>query len=233
MPKPTFIKPVRKVNLVSEVVESLESQILAGRFSPGEDLPVEAHLCQSFGVSRTVVREAIRILSGRGLVEASQGRPTRVRPADAEHVQKTIGVFLRRSKHSLVQLVEVRRPLESEIAALAAERATAEQLHELKSANEELTRAKKIEQLIEADLRFHDLLAEATGNPVFSLLLKALVDLLRHSRRKTLARTGAQRALAGHREIYDAVRQGKPNLARAAMLRHLQWAEEDLQESKP
>jgi GntR family transcriptional repressor for pyruvate dehydrogenase complex len=233
MPKPLIIKPVRKVNLVAEVVERLESHILAGRYSSGEDLPVEAHLCASFGVSRTVVREAIRILSGRGLVEASQGRPTRVKPADAEHVQETIGVFLRRSNHSLVQLVEVRRPLESEIAALAARHATAEQLRELKSVNDELARAKNIEQLVEADLRFHDLLAEATGNPVFSLLLKALIDLLRHSRRKTLARTGPSRALAGHREIYEAVRQGKPEPARAAMLRHLQWAEEDLQENTP
>ncbi|MBN2580446.1 MAG: FadR family transcriptional regulator [Pirellulales bacterium] len=232
MHKHSLIKPLRKVNLVAEVVEHLESQILSGRYSDGQDLPVEARLSHHFGVSRTVIREAIRILSGRGLVEASQGRPTRVRPADPEHVQKTIGVFLRRGNHSLVQLVEVRRPLESEIAALAAQRATAEQLRELEAANEELARSKKIEQLVEADLCFHNLLAEATGNPVFGLLLKALVELLRRSRRKTLARTGKQRALTGHGEIYQAVRRGHPEQARAAMLRHLQRAEEDLQ-TKP
>jgi GntR family transcriptional regulator, transcriptional repressor for pyruvate dehydrogenase complex len=232
MPKHSLIKPLRKVNLVAEVVQNLESQILAGRYSAGEDLPVESLLSQSFGVSRTVIREAIRILSGRGLVEASQGRPTRVKAADAEHVQKTIGTFLHRSNHSLVELVEVRRPLESEIAALAAHRATAEQLQSLQSANDELAQTKKIDQLIAADMRFHDLLAEATGNPVFGLLLRVLANLLRSSRRETLARTGAERALAGHREIYDAVRQRKPELARAAMLRHLQWAEEDLQEEK-
>jgi len=192
-------------------------------------MPPEAKLSAKLGVPRTVIREAMRVLSARGLIEVSQGRQPRIKPADPQDIVRTLESFLQRSTHSLLHLIEVRRPLESEIAALAARRATSAQIAALEAANRRLAAAERIEARVDADMRFHDLLVEAAGNPVFILLLKALVNLMRRSRFETLSRTGVARALTGHQLILKAVQHREPEAARAAMLLHLSQAEEDLQ----
>jgi len=222
------MQPLRRTNLVDEAVEQLEAEILKKRYGPGDFLPPESRLGQTLGVSRTVVREAMRILVARGLVEVSQGRPARVRPIDASHAVRALGTFLQRGEHSLLNLTEVRRPLESEIAALAAKHATAEHIAAMVAANEQLHAATTMDGSVEADIRFHDVLAQATGNPVFGLLLRTLSDLMRQSRQETLARTGKQTALDGHRKVLDAVRRVDAVAAREAMLEHLAGAERDL-----
>ncbi len=183
------------------------------------------------GVSRTVIREAMRILGERGLVEVSQGRSPRVKPADPAHVVSSLATFLMRGDHSLLHLIEVRRPLETEIAAIAARRITPHQLEALEQAHLQLAEAKALDDRIDADLRFHELLAESTGNPVFGLLLAPLAHLMRLSRKQTLGRTGVERAIAGHEKILAAVRRGDSDSARKAMLDHLAMAEKDLANS--
>jgi len=222
---------MRRVNLVNDAVERLEQEILQKRLAPGDDLPTEHQLSQTLGVSRTVVREAMRVLIARGLIETSQGRPARVKAADPVHVVHTLGTFLQRGDHSLLSLIEVRQPLESEIAALAAERATPEDIADLVAANERLAAAATIEKAVTADIEFHDCLAKATGNPVFGILLGALSDLMRQSRRTTLARTGKEVACAGHRAVLDGVRRLDSEAARQAMLQHLIDAEQDLRDA--
>jgi GntR family transcriptional regulator, transcriptional repressor for pyruvate dehydrogenase complex len=223
---------VRRLNLVREVVEQLRNQILAGRFPPDAPMPPEGQLCEGFGVSRTVIREAMRTLQAQGLVEVSQGRLPRVRPVDSRNVVETLGTFLQRGNHSLLNLIEVRRPLESEIAGLAAQRATPEQIEALRQAVRQMAAARALDSRVEADLRFHDLLATATGNPVFPLLLSVLADLMRQSRRQTISATGLERALAGHRAVLAAVEDRDPVQARKTMLDHLDLAEHDLQEAE-
>jgi DNA-binding FadR family transcriptional regulator len=219
---------VRRVDLVQEVAARLEEQILSGQFAPGQAIPPEGRLSVQLGVSRTVIREAMRILGARGLVAVSQGKSPRVKPADPTHVADSIAAFLQRTNHSLRHLVEVRRHLETSIASLAAQRATPDQIAVMEEAIDELAAAQSLDSQIAADMRFHTLLADATGNPVFGLLLQPLTHLLQWSLKETLGRTGAKRAAECHELILAAVRQGDPEAARQAMLDLVAMAEHDL-----
>lgn len=220
--------PLKRQDLVAAVAGRLRAQILDGQYEPDGILPPEGQLGEKLGVSRTVVREAMRILGAQGLVKVSQGKRPRVSPADPQTVVETLSTYLQRGDHSLLDLVEVRLPLEGEIAALAAHRATPEQIAALEATIEDLSAAKNLAARVEADNRFHELLAESTGNPVFSLLLTTVSGTLRRSRSETLARTGVGRALEGHRAVLDAVRRKDPEASRHAMREHLKMAEQDL-----
>jgi GntR family transcriptional repressor for pyruvate dehydrogenase complex len=220
------ITPAR--DLVDQVVTHLRARILAGDHAVGGALPSEGDLAESFGVSRTVIREAMRSLRAQGLVVMSQGARPRVAEVDARPTVESLSLLLARSRTTLLGLTEVRRPLETEIARLAATRATAEQIATLCDANAELERATTLERRVAADVRFHDLLAVATGNPVFGVLLGTLGGLLVESRRRTIRAAGVDPALIGHREILAAVDRHDPAAAEAAMRRHLDWAERDI-----
>jgi len=217
-------------NLVKRAVDHIENEILQNHLAAGDQLPTEHQLAERLSVSRTVVREAMRILIARGLIETSQGRPARVRPVNPHHVVHALGTFLQRNELSLLDLIEARRPLESETAALAAERATLEDIADLVAANERLKAATTLQKQLDADMEFHFGLAKATGNPIFGMLLETLSDLLKQSRRVTLQRTGKDVALDGHRAVLEAVRRVDASGAREAMLAHLSHAEQDLQE---
>ena len=220
------IAPAR--DLVDQVVTHLRARILAGDHAVGVSLPSEGDLAESFGVSRTVIREAMRSLRAQGLVVMSQGSRPRVAEVDARPTVESLALLLARSRTTLLGLTEVRRPLETEIARLAATRATAAQIAALCDANAELERATTLEQRVAADVRFHDRLAVATGNPVFGVLLGTLGGLLVESRRRTIRAAGVAPALIGHREILAAVGRHDPAAAEAAMRRHLDWAERDI-----
>ena len=224
-------QPLKRLSLVREVVDRIRNQILAGEYGPDDLLPPEGRLGESLGVSRTVVREAMRILGAQGLVEVSQGKRPRIRPADPQTVVETFGTYLQRGDHSLLDLIEVRLPLETEMVALAARRATASQMTVMEQAIKEMAAAKNLQMRVEADARFHELLAESTGNPLFSLLLTTVSEAMRRSRSETIARTGADRALRGHRAILAAIRKRDADAARKAMAEHLRMAEEDLRDT--
>jgi DNA-binding FadR family transcriptional regulator len=231
--EPPPLQPVQRFDLVQEVVSRLREQIIAGVFGSNGAIPPEGQLGKSLGVSRTVIREAMRCLAAQGLVEVSQGRQSRVRPADPQTVIDTFNTYLQREDHSLLDLVEVRRPLETAMAALAAERASDADIERLEKSILAQKAARSKAARIEEDICFHDLLAEATGNPVFHLLLKAVGGLMRRSRQETLARTGIDRSLAGHQTILAAVVRHDPEAARQAMLEHLTHAEHDLRVKEP
>jgi GntR family transcriptional regulator, transcriptional repressor for pyruvate dehydrogenase complex len=227
-PVRSTLRPLRRLDLVRTVVERLREQIIAGAFDPNGAIPSEGQLGQALGVSRTVIREAMRSLAAQGLVEVSQGRQPRVKPADPQTVVDTFNTYMRREDHSLLDLVEVRRPLEAAIAALAAQRATPTDIESLEQTLCEQTAARTKRRRVETDIRFHDLLAKATGNPIFNLLLNAVSGLMRRSREETLVRKGVERSLTGHRAILDAVKRHDPEAARQAMLDHFVNAEQDL-----
>jgi GntR family transcriptional repressor for pyruvate dehydrogenase complex len=219
---------MRRTDMVAAVLANLSERIIAGSFGADGCLPPEGELASTYGVSRTVIREAMRSLRAQGLVEVAQGRLPRVKPPAPETAIASLETLLRRSNGSLLHLLETRRPLEGEIAALAAERATPAHLDELQAAINAQQEAPTLEGQIEADLRFHRVLAEATGNPIFGLLLETLAGLMRNSRQQTLAQSGVAVALQGHRAILKALRARNGTAARAAMLEHLRLAERDL-----
>jgi GntR family transcriptional repressor for pyruvate dehydrogenase complex len=237
-PSPRSAKKLQRLNrveqrppLVEQVVDRLRKHIISGDLAPDRDMPPEAELCNKMGVSRTVVREAMRILRAQGLVEVSQGKRPRVKPVDASYVIDGLTLMIQRADTSLLHLAELRKPLESEIAALAAERATAEQIERMAETIDELAAAPDLASQVDADMQFHSILAEATGNPIFQLILKTIWSLQRESRLKTLAYSRATVAVQWHKRILDAIRDHDVELARSEMSAHIEASRRDLLQS--
>jgi GntR family transcriptional repressor for pyruvate dehydrogenase complex len=217
-------------SLVKQAADRLRRRIL-GKRAP-DVLPSQAALAADLGVSRTVLREAMKHLEAEGLLDIAQGRRIRIKPAGPQAALRSLDAMLRRSDGSLAHLLEVRRPLESDIAALAAVRRGPDHLDTLERALSALGALTTLELRVDADLLFHRTLAVATGNPVFLLLLDTVAGLLRASRYASIGTHGAQAAVDGHREILDAVRAQDPRAARDAMLRHLRANEAELKDTK-
>ena len=160
-------------NLCGQVVDDLGCRILAGKVQPGDALPQEWTLCDQLGVSRTVVREAIKSLAAKGLVESRAKRGTIVRPARAwNYLDPQVLDWQVRADEDgrhLTQLTELRQTIEPPAAAMAAKRATDEQLRRIAQACEEMARtADDVEDFLTADIQFHVEILHATGNPFFA-----------------------------------------------------------------
>ena len=235
MTQPTIkpLQPIPSQKLLGQVVERLREFVLAHSRQDRRALPSQGELTKMLRVSRTVLREAMKMLEAQGLVAVSQGRRPQVRPAGPQAAIESLDALLQRTDGTLLQLVEVRRPLEAEIAALAARRATPSHLLSAQSALTDLQQAKTLDQQVAADVRFHRVLAEATGNPVFVVLLDTISGLLQASRVHTIGTFGARAAIEGHREILAAVQRRDPAAARDAMVRHFKWNERQIREGKP
>jgi GntR family transcriptional repressor for pyruvate dehydrogenase complex len=225
-----MFQDITRSKLHERVVEMITDRILAGDLGPGDALPPETELCQQFGVSRTVIREAIKMLQARGLVEVVQGRGTLVNPNLSKTFSEVLGMVLRQQQTTLMELWEVRRMLEVEIAGVAAERATEEDLREMKQALELMSsKPGEVEGYVDADIAFHDALTRAVHNSVLNLMLHSVGQLLRRSRR--ISFRGPERTavtLAAHRAIYEAVAARDVQAAREAMRRHLDETAADL-----
>jgi len=221
--------PVQKsAQLVPQVAEVLRSRLLSGEYPANTFLPSQGSFAREFNVSLPVVREAMRQLESQGLLEICHGKRPRVCALNGAGVVDGLRLLIAHHKISWSHLVEVRRALEGEIAGQAAVQAGPELADELIGLIDELREATTVEEQVKADERFHRALATATGNPLFGYLLHILAELLNDSRRKTLHAVGAGRALEGHLEIQHAIAQHDQVAARAAMWRHLDQANEDL-----
>ncbi len=221
---------IHRTDMVATVLQDIKTRILAGQFGEDGVLPSEGDLARSYGVSRTVIREAMRGLRGQGLVEVSQGRAPRVKPVDPQTVVSSLTTLLRRGGGTLLHLLEVRRPLESEMVALAAERAQPEDIARLEETIVELGRASTLEKKIQIDGRFHRILAEIARNPIFGLLMDTVSGLLHESRVRTISHSGTDIVIRHHTKILDAVRRHNVEGARKAMMEHLAMAQKDLEE---
>ncbi|HUY93235.1 MAG TPA: FadR/GntR family transcriptional regulator [Pirellulales bacterium] len=212
-----------RVDRVSEVVQALEDKILSGGLNPGDPLPSEREISTQLGVSRTVVREAIGRLAGLGLVRSIQGSGTRVAAPSGRQISVGYQRLLRWSDCRLEDLAAVRLPLETAIAASAAIHRTEVQLASLEETQQTLGNpAKSLKAHLKADLDFHAILAEATGNAMFHLVLAPIQELLIESRRQTLGRHGAALAHRHHADILAAVVAGDARLASQAMREHIE-----------
>jgi len=215
-------------DLVTQATEWLKQQILDGTFAVGGDLPAEGDLATQLGVSRTVIRESMRNLRIQGLIEISQGRRPRVKPPDSTPAANALEMLIRRSQSTSTHLMQVRIPLETEIAALAAQNRSEEGIVQMAGAIEQLKRAENVEARIVADVAFHRLLSEATGNAVFALIIGSIMPFLQTFQSQTYRNVGVDHAVSGHSEILQAVQRRDPDAARSAMLAHLAIAFQDL-----
>jgi GntR family transcriptional regulator, transcriptional repressor for pyruvate dehydrogenase complex len=225
------LKSLKKISLLNDAVASIQQFILDGKFSPGSVLPSEGRLGENLGVSRTIIREAMRVLEARGLVNIGQGRRPQVSGSDPAAVSASLDILVKQSGNSLLDLVEVRRGLESEAAFLSAQRATRQHIDAMQQVIEEfIASGKNIEKMAELDLRFHELLAESTGNIIFKVLAAPLAEMLKESHRKTLGISGTKPTIAGHLKILNAIKRHSPSAARKAMLEHIGGTERDLKQ---
>jgi GntR family transcriptional repressor for pyruvate dehydrogenase complex len=227
------LQPLPRSNepLSRQVADVLAERIISGGFPENTSLPPERELCESLGVSRTVVREAAKLLESRGLVNVERGRGTIVREARQGPVVDSLRLLLRRQEYLFGHLLEVRQTLEAEIACLAAKRRTAANLRAIRRVLE-VTREKpgEPEGYMDADVEFHAEIARAAQNPVFLILLEPLSELLRGSRVATFSGPEiVQLRAAQHEEIYDCIRRNDGEGARNAMRRHLGDAQNDLE----
>lgn len=220
--------------LYDKVADYIEELISEGKLLVGDQLPPERELTKKLGVARGVIREAIKVLVARGLVTVEPGRGTFIAEIDTASISDHLGRFFRMGKQSHSDLNELRRVLEVEIAALAARRATAEDLAEMCQAIEDMDRSiTSAEEYIAADQAFHVALARGTRNSMFPLLINIISDLLQESRRVIfhLAPGAPQRGQSWHRQIYEAVVQHNEQAAREAMQCHMHQVSEDAEAS--
>jgi len=208
---------------VTQLANHFERAILAGELASGELLPSERHISAAMGVSRSVVREALGRLASLGLVRSQHGSGTRVEAPSSRQVTVGYQRLLRRVDVKLEDLAAVRLPLETAIAALAAQHRTDRHIRQLETAQKLLARKRgTLETQVQADVDFHAVLADATGNSLFGTVLAPIQELLIESRRRTLGRFGVEIAHEHHAVILDAVRAADPEAAAAAMRRHLE-----------
>jgi len=223
-------KVVQTSRLFEQIVQQIEESIRNGQLREGERLPAERELAQQFGVSRTAVREAVKTLREKGLVEAYAGRGTFVVTRTSETLMQNLDRMLRGGPaQSTPHLTEVREILEPEIAALAAERADEESMAAMREAIAVMDAARQdSEAFIEGDLDFHLALAEAAANPLILSLIDSIVGLLREHRMRTYyVEGGPERGQYHHKRILRAVEHRDAVGAREAMRSHLRQVRED------
>jgi GntR family transcriptional regulator, transcriptional repressor for pyruvate dehydrogenase complex len=222
--------PIQSERLYQQIVQQIEQRIVTGELKVGDQLPSERELAEQFGVSRTAVREAIKALCEKGLVEILVGRGTFITNGTSDVVRHTLDLLMKvDSSNGFMNMVEVREIMEPEIAALAATRITDEYIAAMQDALDKMEAAiDNVEEFVEADLDFHLALAEATQNPIIPALLDPIIDLLREQRISTTQIKGvAQHGQYNHKIIIEAVKRRDPEAAREAMKRHLEQIRQD------
>jgi GntR family transcriptional repressor for pyruvate dehydrogenase complex len=223
-------KAIQASRLYEQIVLQIEESILKGELTEGSQLPAERDLARQFGVSRTAVREAIKALQEKGLVDALPGRGTFVTGGDTHSMRRSLDRIIKSGEtDGWDYLVEVREVLEPEIAAMAAMRATDPDLTMMRDAFSLMDKAQQdSDAYIEADLDFHLALAEAAGNPIVLSLIDSIVGLLREQRLRIFQIGGGpERGQYHHQRILEAVKRHDPQAARDAMRSHLTQVRED------
>ncbi|GAA3085367.1 DNA-binding FadR family transcriptional regulator [Kribbella aluminosa] len=223
------------------VVQSIRQMIIEGRLRPGDRLPIERDLAAALGVSRNPLREGVRALSIMGVLETRQGDGTYVTKLDPSMLLAPMGFVVDlQDGTGTHHLHVVRRILETEGAALAARDIGSEKL----AAADDLLRRNEAElalpdpdheTVIENDIAFHRIIAEAAGNPVLSALVDALGGrTMRDRLRRSIAEPGAdQTAHREHLSILAALTSHDPDRARTLMAAHLFTVEDYLLEHRP
>jgi DNA-binding FadR family transcriptional regulator len=219
-----------RTDRVSQVVSRFEEAILSGQLAPGDQIPSEREISAEMGVSRSVVREALNRLASLGLVRSVHGSGTLVEVPNSRQVTVGYQRLLSRPDFHLHDLAAVRLPLETTIVALAAAQRTEAHLAGLEKTQKVLGNPRRsLEAHIKADLDFHATLAEATGNPLFQVVLAPIQQLLIESRRRTLGHYGSEIAFRHHASILEAVRAGDAAGAVRAMREHIETNFQHLQ----
>ncbi|BDU77872.1 FadR/GntR family transcriptional regulator [Mesoterricola sediminis] len=231
------LTPVKSKRLFEEIAEQIQQLISGGELKPGDKLLSERELADRLQVSRVSVREAIRSLEMLGFIEIRHGEGTFIRDTAANEVIRPLAVFLAMERNSLLDMFEVRRIFETATSALAAERATDDEIDQIGMLLEKMKdriRQGDSEGGETYDAAYHYAVAEATHN---SLLIKLLRTV--HEEWSKAVSAGSQQLLGDsemnaqkiinqHTQVYEAIKAHDPDTASRAMLEHVTFAEREI-----
>jgi GntR family transcriptional repressor for pyruvate dehydrogenase complex len=223
--------PIKPKKVSTQIAEQIRTSVLAGEFNPGEKLPPERELAEMFGVSRPSVREALNILASSGLVETYQGGGTVVRSLVENSAGMPLSELIRIDGDRALDVIEVRKGMESWTAWYAASRALPEDIRRLKVVIDGM--AKNLEELKHSedfDAHFHMLVARATHNVVWSHMMQSIFDAMREFQRDVwravyLTEDDQKLLYNHHLRVYEMIRDRNPDGARDAMMEHLSFAQ--------
>jgi GntR family transcriptional regulator, transcriptional repressor for pyruvate dehydrogenase complex len=224
------LKPVEKKKAYEDIVQQIRTLIEEGKLKRNDHLPSERDLSETFRVSRTTVREAIRTLESMKLLQSRQGDGTYVLASSEESLIQPLAASLFNEKDDIRDIFYIRKIIEPHVAELAAENATPQEIEELEKIlqrqEESIGRG---EGIIETDSAFHNLMVKATANRVMERLIVVLMDLSMQAREKYLTEDEnderVKRSLEGHYRILSAIKKGDGDAARKSMQQHIEEIE--------
>jgi len=225
-------QPIKPKKVSSQIADQIRSSILAGEFAPGDKLPPERELAEMFGVSRPSVREALNILASAGLVMSYQGGGTVVMSLVESVAANPLMELIRFKQERALDVIEVRKGMESWTAYYAAQRALPEDLRRLEEIIDGMQRnldgLKPSEDL---DANFHIVIARATHNIVWLHLMQSLFDAMKEFQQSVwravyITQEDHHLLFKHHQRIFEAIKSKDANGARDAMNDHLTFAEQ-------
>lgn len=228
-----MLSPVLKPQSLSKhVEEELTKAIRQGQFQPLQKIPTEHELCAIFNVSRTVVREAIRGLRAKGIVDVKKGSGVFVSEMSIQNASEILNLFFRLTSNNdlMLSAIQVRMMIEPMVASKSAELRTEEHLIKLKGSVEKLQKCPLDDKIREAELdnQFHRILLESLHNPVLSLLIEPIFNLIPKFKQdvfaKTISNTMAidkEIMIHYHGSIFNAIADGNAAVASKLMKEHL------------
>ncbi len=220
--------------LYEQVVEQIRDRVLSGELEDGDQLPTERELTEQLGVSRTVVREAMKALRQEGLVEVRPGRGTFISCDTSRAVKRLLDLMMRIDRGSdWSHVIEIREILEPEIAALAARRGTEKQIMAMREAVAAMDAAlDDADAFVTADDDFHLAMAKGTQNPLLVAFIDSIVDLLHQQRARIfLLPGGPEGGQYHHKCVLNAIVRRDAEAARAAMCAHCEFVRTAMQKS--
>jgi len=230
--RPAFgARPVVAQRLSDSIAESIAEAMFDGRIRPGDPLPSEGEIAETFAVSKPVAREALRALTGAGLVHTQQGKVARARALSGEPFARIYGFAVRASLTRLREANEMRRVMETGIARLAAERRDETGLAQMARAVADMERAlQDPDGFTRADVLFHHGMAVATGNTMIRVQIEGMRAIQEEvsnlfSRRARRTPADWRATIRRHDDILVTIRAGNGTAAEAAIRAHFEAAD--------
>ena len=217
-------------NLSEQIADRILGLIKERKLLPGDKLPPERELSEQMGVSRPSLREALRALSIMKVIDHRQGSGTYITSLEPNYLIEHLDFVFALDDSTYLDLLEARKVIESGIAELAAERITDSQIQELNALHEESIKSvDNNEEFLKADLRIHDVICQASRNPILQRVMASLLKISIHSRRRTVQLGEIrEQTITDHEKIINTLTDRDALASREAMVDHLNHVEKGL-----